>query len=423
MFSDAKVLIFLDTAIFIRIFFKYARLFSLCFILVVCDFFYNFAEKLNSITLVMIEGKITFDRMARWVLLAAAVVATFFIVKYLSAVLLPFVVAWLFAYLLYPLVKFIQYKMKVKVRALSIIIAMLVITAVLTGVVWLIIPPMVEQFAMFTKLVTQYLHDATHIKNFPDTIQWWMNENSGEIEKFLKSDNFTSALKEAAPKLFSFVGETMSVIMSIVASAITLLYMFFILLDYEYLSEKWITIFPKSVRPFWKELAGDVEVALNNYIRGQGLVAMIMGILFCIGFSIIGLPMAIGLGILIGIMDLVPYLHTLALIPGAFLAAMKAAETGQNYWVVLGMVVAVFCIVQLIIESIVIPKIMGKKMGLNPAVLLLSLSVWGALLGFIGLIIALPATTIIIAYWKKYVTKEQEESAEATTTVAETQNQ
>ena len=111
------------------------------------------------------------------------------------------------------------------------------------------------------------------------------------------------------------------------------------------------------------------------------------------------------------------------LIPGAFLAAMKAAETGQNYWVVLGMVVAVFCIVQLIIESIVIPKIMGKKMGLNPAVLLLSLSIWGALLGFIGLIIALPATTIIIAYWKKYVTKESEESAEATTAVAETQNQ
>lgn len=357
----------------------------------------------------MIEGKITFDRMARWVLAVAAVAAAFFIVKYLSAVLLPFVVAWLFAYLLYPLVKFIQYRMKVKIRAVSIIIAMLVVIAMLTGIVWLIIPPMVEQFGAFTRLATQYLHNATHIKNFPDAIQWWMSENSSEIEKFLKSDNFTNAIKEAAPRLFSFLGETMSIILSIIASAITLLYMFFILLDYEYLSEKWITIFPKSVRPFWKELAGDVEVALNNYIRGQGLVAMIMGILFCIGFSIIGLPMAIGLGILIGIMDLVPYLHTLALIPGAFLAAMKAAETGQNYWVVLGMVVAVFCIVQLIIESIVIPKIMGKKMGLNPAVLLLSLSIWGALLGFIGLIIALPATTIIIAYWKKYVTKESEE--------------
>lgn len=354
----------------------------------------------------MIDGKITFDRMARWLIIAAAILAVYFTLDYLSAVLLPFFIAWLFAYLLYPLVKFIQYRLHVKVRALSIVLAMLLVIAVLTGVVWLIIPPMVEQFGAFTKLMTRYLHDATHIRNFPDAISWWMRENSHEIEKFLKSDNFTSTLKELAPRLFSVVSETMSVIMSIIASAITLLYMFFILLDYEYLSEKWVTVFPKSDRPFWRELVSDVEVALNNYIRGQGLVALIMGILFCIGFSIIGLPMAIGLGILIGIMDMVPYLHTLALIPAAFLAAMRAAETGQNYWVMLGLVVIVFCVVQLIIESIVIPKIMGKKMGLNPAVLLLSLSIWGALLGFIGLIVALPATTIIIAYWKKYVTKE-----------------
>lgn len=138
------------------------------------------------------------------------------------------------------------------------------------------------------------------------------------------------------------------------------------------------------------------------------MIALTMGILFCIGFTIIGFPMAIGLGILIGIMDMVPYLHTFALIPTAFLAAMKAADTGQNYWMVLAAAVAVFCIVQIIIDAIVTPKIMGHKMGLNPAVLLLSLSIWGALLGFIGLIIALPATTIIIAYWKRYVTKEEE---------------
>ena len=131
-----------------------------------------------------------------------------------------------------------------------------------------------------------------------------------------------------------------------------------------------------------------------------------MGILFCIGFTIIGFPMAIALGILIGIMDLVPYLHTLALIPTAFLALLKAADTGQNFWVIFGMAVAVFCIVQIIIDMIVTPKIMGKAMNLNPAILLLSLSVWGALLGFIGLIIALPLTTILMAYYQRYITKE-----------------
>ena len=118
--------------------------------------------------------------------------------------------------------------------------------------------------------------------------------------------------------------------------------------------------------------------------------------------------MAIGLGILIGILDLVPYLHTFALIPTAFLAGLKALDTGQNFWVVFGLALLVFAVVQVIIDMVVTPKIMGKQMGLNPAILLLSLSVWGALLGFIGLIVALPLTTLIMAYWQRYVTKEEE---------------
>ena len=182
--------------------------------------------------------------------------------------------------------------------------------------------------------------------------------------------------------------------------------MFFILLDYEYLTDNWIRIFPKKVRPFWQEVMNDVEKALNAYIRGQGLVALSMGILFCIGFTIIDFPMAIGLGILIGIMDLVPYLHTFALIPTAFLALLKAADTGQNFWIILASAVAIFIIVQIIIDMVITPKIMGKAMGLNPAILLLSLSVWGALLGFIGLIIALPLTTLLIAYYQRYVTRD-----------------
>ena len=151
---------------------------------------------------------------------------------------------------------------------------------------------------------------------------------------------------------------------------------------------------------------GDMKKALNNYVRGQGLVALIMGILFCVGFTIIDFPMAIGLGIMIGIMDLVPYLHTFALIPTVLLALLKAADTGQNFWIILLGALIVFIVVQLICDMIVTPKVMGSAMGLNPAILLLSLSVWGALLGFIGLIIALPLTTLLIAYYQRYVTKE-----------------
>jgi predicted PurR-regulated permease PerM len=295
------------------------------------------------------------------------------------------------------------------VRALAIIITMIFVTAIFAGVLYLIIPPMLEQFQKLGDVATRYLHQTTHSNNLSLWFQQIIQDNQKEISHFFKSKDFSDALKTAMPKLFSFIGQTASVVVSIVASCITLLYMFFILLDYEFLTDNWIKIFPKKNRPFWHELMGDVERELNNYIRGQGLVALCLGVMFCIGFTIIDFPMAIGLGILIGILDLVPYLHTFALIPTAFLALLKAADTGQNFWVVFGLAVLVFIVVQIITDMVVTPKIMGKAMGLNPAILLLSLSIWGALLGFIGLIVALPLTTLIIAYWQRYVTKEHDE--------------
>ena len=351
--------------------------------------------------------EITFDKFIRWTGIVLIIGAVLFATNYLSSVLLPFFIAWFFAYLLYPVVKFIENKLHVKVRALSIIIAMLLAIGVIGGVIWMIIPPMIDQFDKLGDVLTKWLHQTTHTNNLTALIKDWIQENQGQIEKFMKSKDFSDAIKSAMPKVFSVVGQTANIILSIIASMITLLYMFFILLDYETLTANWIRIFPKKSRPFWHELMKDVEREMNNYIRGQGMVALCMGIMFCIGFTIIGFPMAIGLGILIGIMDLVPYLHTFALIPTAFLAMHKAADTGQNFWLVFGLAFLVFCVVQIITDMVVTPKIMGKAMGLNPAILLLSLSVWGALLGFIGLIVALPLTTLLIAYWQRYVTREK----------------
>lgn len=360
--------------------------------------------------------EITFDKFIRWAGIVVLVLAVLYIINYLSEVLLPFFIAWFFAYLLYPVVKFIENKLHVKVRALSILLAMGAAIAIVGGVIWLIIPPMIDQFDKLGIVLTKWVHQTTHTNNLTALIKEWLQANQSIIEHFLKSKDFSDALKSTMPKVFSVVSQTATIIMSIVASMITLLYMFFILLDYETLTANWVRIFPKKNRPFWHALMKDVERELNNYIRGQGMVSLCMGIMFCIGFTIIGFPMAIGLGILIGIMNLVPYLHTFALIPTAFLAMLKAADTGQNFWVVFGLAFLVFCVVQVITDMVVTPKIMGKAMGLNPAILLLSLSVWGALLGFIGLIVALPLTTLLIAYWQRYVTREkpqyEEEMAE-----------
>lgn len=369
----------------------------------------------------MLEKTITFDKFVRWMLGGLLAAAILYVLNYLSSVLLPFFVAWLIAYLLYPIVSFVQYRLHVPGRALSIIITFAIVGVTIAGVIYLIIPPMVEQFAKLGELVTKYLHETSHIASFPAAVRDWLAANDDYIHRLFKDKEVVSLVKQVMPKLFAVLEQTASVIISIIASFITLLYLFFILLDYEKLASGFIRIFPQKSRPFWRSLVEDVESRLNNYIRGQSLVALCIGILFCIGFTIIGFPMAIGLGILTGILSLVPYMHGLVFIPMILLSLLKAADTGQNFWAIMAAATAVFIVVQMITDFVLTPKIMGKVMGLNPALLLLSLSVWGALLGFIGLIMALPLTTLIIAYYKRYVTKEDENYTNPATDTASTE--
>lgn len=367
----------------------------------------------------MLEKNITFDKFVRGMLTMLLIAAIVITINHLSSVLLPFFIACLLAYLLYPVVCFVQYRMHVPGRVLAILVSLVFITAIIGTIIYLIIPPMIEQFEKLGYLVNKYLHEITNVQSFP-SLKEWASENADEIKAFFENKEVTTAIKNYMPKVFELITQTANIILSVIASLITLLYLFFILLDYEKLTAGFIKIFPKKNRPFWQGMTNDVERALNSYVRGQSLVALCIGILFCIGFTIIGFPMAIGLGILIGLMSLIPYVHGLAFIPMLFLSLLKAADTGQNFWIIFASATAVFVVVQLITDMILTPKIMGKTMGLNPAILLLSLSVWGALLGIIGLIIALPLTTLIIAYYQRYVTKETEnEDGSATETKEE----
>ena len=192
--------------------------------------------------------EITFDKFIRWTGITLIVLGVLYVTNYLSSVLLPFFIAWFFAYLLYPVVKFIENKLHVKVRALSIIIAMLLAIGVIGGVIWLIIPPMIDQLDKLGEVLTRWLHQTTHTNNLTAVIKEWLQDNQVQIERFLKSKDFSDAVKTTMPKVFSVVGQTANILISIVASMITLLYMFFILLDYETLTANWIRIFPKKSR-------------------------------------------------------------------------------------------------------------------------------------------------------------------------------
>ena len=191
-----------------------------------------------------------------------------------------------------------------------------------------------------------------------------------------------------------------------------ILYTFFILLDYESIASGWIGLIPIKHREKVTRVVNDVKEGMNRYFRGQALVAFCVGILFSIGFVIIDFPLAIGFGLFIGVLNLVPYLQLIAFIPTILLALLKAADTGENFWWILISALIVFAVVQIIQDGFIVPKVMGKITGLNPAIILLSLSVWGALMGIVGMIIALPCTTLMLAYYKRYI-KKQETSEQA----------
>ena len=146
---------------------------------------------------------------------------------------------------------------------------------------------------------------------------------------------------------------------------------------------------------------------MNKYFRGQAFVALCVGILFSIGFLIIDFPMAIALGLLIGALNMVPYLQIIGFIPTIILAILKASDTGGNFWIIIASATAVFAIVQAIQDGYIVPRVMGKITGLNPAIILLSLSIWGSLMGMLGMIIALPLTTLMISYYQRFIINKE----------------
>ena len=206
--------------------------------------------------------------------------------------------------------------------------------------------------------------------------------------------------------MWDVIWSTANVLISLISSLIALLYLFFLLMDYEKIARGWSRFVPRRRRAFAVQLVDDIERGMSGYFRGQALIALSNCVMFSIGFLIIDFPMAVGLGCFIGIISFVPYLQVIGILPAIVLSLLKAADTGENFWWLIGGVILVYVVVQIIQDAFVTPKIMGKIMGLTPAIILLALSVWGYMLGIIGLIIALPVTTLIISYYKRYIVPE-----------------
>lgn len=357
----------------------------------------------------MERKKITFDSFIRGAIVGILIIALLVLLKRLSGVLLPFFIAWLIAYLIYPLVTFFQYKLKIKYRIIAILCALFTLLAIGGAAFYLLVPPIIQEFGRVHNLLVEYFSGGAYNSNIPQTLSEFLHKNVdlNFILQLFNEDSLLDVIKEGVPQLWILLSESINLLFSVFTIFIILLYIIFILLDYESISEGWTHLIPLKYRPFVVGLLNDVKDGMNRYFRGQAFVALCVGILFSIGFLIIDFPMAIALGLLIGALNMVPYLQIIGFIPTIILAILKASDTGGNFWIISASALAIFAIVQTIQDGYIVPRVMGKITGLNPAIILLSLSIWGSLMGMLGMIIALPLTTLMLSYYQRFIINKE----------------
>lgn len=345
------------------------------------------------------------ETIIRSVITIAVLVALYLLVRRLSGVLLPFLISFVVAYMLAPIVNFFQHKCRLKNRVLSIVVTLLLVIGLLTGAVAAVVPAISRQATSLSQSIKTYVSQWDGNEYFSPRVNERIEEiiQSIDIKTLIHSEEVQQGIKKVIPILGDWISSGVNAIMGLAVAFICILYIIFLLIDYEKISTNWHKYIPNRFRDSIVMLMGDLDRNMNAYFRGQALVAGIVGILFAIGFQIIGLPMGIGIGLFIGVLNLVPYLQALGIPPCIILGLIQSAETGRPVWVVMLCVAAVFIIVQTIQDMVLVPTIMGNVTGMGPAWILLSLSVWGSLLGFVGMIIALPVTTLLVSYYKRFV--------------------
>jgi predicted PurR-regulated permease PerM len=343
--------------------------------------------------------------LVRTCITLAVLVALYLLVRRLSGVLLPFLISFVVAYMLAPIVNFFQHTCRLKSRVLSIMVTILLVIGVLTGAVAAVMPAISRQANSLSQSVKTYVSQWDGSEYFSPQVNERIEEiiQSIDIKTLIESQEIQQGVKKVLPILGDWISSGVNALMGLAVAFICILYIIFLLIDYEKITTNWHKYLPTRFRDSIVMLMSDLDRNMNAYFRGQALVAGIVGILFAIGFQIIGLPMGIGIGLFIGVLNLVPYMQALGIPPCILLGLIQAAETGRPVWVVMLCIAAVFIIVQTIQDMVLVPKIMGDVTGMGPAWILLSLSVWGSLLGFVGMIIALPVTTLLVSYYKRFV--------------------
>ena len=353
----------------------------------------------------------TFDRIARMLVLSVLILLIYVAVQAIWSVILPFLLAGIFAYVMMPLVRFFQYTLRLRSRGLSVILTLLLLGAVVYLAVIFIIPSINAEIEKTLQVISGYSSGQDILTMIlPRNIRNYLNGGLrwGNFPQQLSFEKVLENVKLLLDQVGGIINSTLSIFSWGLVFLIGFIYFVFILLDFENLARGFISLFPKTLRPTIRTISMDLDRYMNNYFRGQALIAISVGILLSIGFNIIGLPLATAMGIFIGILNFIPYMQALGIIPLGLASLLMAAQTGENAFVCMLLAYGVLMIVQIIQDMIIVPHIMGQTMGMRPSLILLVLSIWGYLLGFFGMLIALPITMFIYSLYMRYVLQDEE---------------
>lgn len=327
------------------------------------------------------------------------------LINYLHKVLLPFVVACFVAYVLQPLVRLNQRLTRSQGRVIPSLLALFEVIVVVALIVYLFLPSVMTDINMLGDIATDITKGRRPMpewcKPVIDLVDRYIN--ASQIRDLLAGGRLDALLSKGS----SLLEESLEVIVSVLSWLLTIIYVIFIMIDYPQITRGFKLIFPHKYREGGMAVVRDVEDSMNHYFRGQGMVAMCAMVFYCIGFSIVKLPLAIPMGLLVGILYMIPYFQYITVVPVALICFIYSLGGGPEFWSELGKCGLVYVVSQCVCDYLITPHIMGKEMGLNPAVILLSLSVWGSLLGIIGMIIALPATALLMSYYERYISEPQ----------------
>lgn len=347
----------------------------------------------------------TFDRVMRiffQLLIAAGVI---WLLSILKEVLLPFCVACLIAYLIDPLVNWNARWTHLRGRLVPVLLTIVEVGVVVFGLGALFMPEIVDDCHRIAHLAQEYANGATiTIPLIQEGVHKFLRANIDlhTISQFLSEAD----MQRAFSALSHYLSGGLDVLGGLASCLVVVLYVFFILLNYDKLMTGIKAMVPPKYRTISAPIFSDLSYTMRRYFRTQAFISLIVGVIYAAGFSLVGLPMGVAIGLMNAVLFMVPYLVYASAVPVTLLCIVASMETGVDFWPLFGKCVAVYVVAECVADLYLTPRIMGRQMNLDPAIILLSLSVWATLLGFLGMIIALPMTTMVISYYRVYVLKD-----------------